>query len=151
MTSTANQWKAVHELVVGDHVHLPELVDNPPSPGSRDWLPILRQLVSHLVEHGGHWGVTLRIGEAPMIPTEVTLTAADVFEWVDATQEYEPPAVYRLSERAGLNKWQGEHHRWARVVEPCVTESITFSRPKNDPPDKGGWFAQITFEVRPAH
>ena len=95
--------------------------------------------------------MALRIGAAPVIPTDLTLTADNVFEYVDTGNTYEPPAVYRLSERAALNKWQGEHHRWARVVEPCVTESITFSRPKNDPPDKGGWFAQITFEVRPAH
>jgi hypothetical protein len=149
MTSKANQWEAVHQLVIGDHVHLHELVEKPPSPGSRDWLPILQQLVAHLMGHGGHWGITLCIGEAQGIPADTALTVDNVFEYVDASDTYEPPAVYRLSERAILNRWEGEQHKWSRMLEPAVMEHVGFNRPKDERPERGGWFAQITFEIRP--
>ncbi len=95
--------------------------------------------------------MALRIGAAPVIPTDLALTADNVFEYVDTGNTYEPPAVYRLSERAALNKWEGEQHKWSRVLEPTVMEDVGFDRPKNERPEGGGWFAQITFEVRPAH
>jgi hypothetical protein len=140
-------WSELQTLEIGDHMHLDGLVDDPPPPGSRDWLPVLEQLVAYLVRQDGHWGVTLRVGVAPHLP-KACVTAANVFEYVDSTQVSEPPAVYRLTDKALANTWEGEYHGWNRVLEPRVTEDVRFDRPKNDLPDSGGWFAQVTFEIR---
>jgi hypothetical protein len=108
----------------------------------------LQQLVAYLVKTGGEWGVTLRIGVAPGIPREVAVTADNVFEHIDTTEAYEPPAVYRLTERALPNRWEGESHSWRRLLEAGVAESVSFNRPRDDMPENGGWFAQLNFEIR---
>lgn len=148
MTNGGAHWEGVQTLAVGDHLHLDKLVEQPPPAGSQAWLPTIRQLVDYLGELGGHWVVTLPVGEVGVVPGEVTLTADRVFDYTDTSKEYEPPAVYRLGDEAILNTWEGERHLWSAVVGPNVIESISLNRPKDEAPEGGGWFAQITFEIR---
>jgi hypothetical protein len=139
-------WADVENLAVGAHVHLDELVDASPPPGSRAWLPVLHEVVEHLVKVGGNWLVTIPLGFASRLPGREA--AFDAFEYADDTPLSEPPAVYRMSDKLIANTWEGEEHSWKRVVvQPCVTEIVSFHHAKADPSDEYTYLAQISYEI----
>jgi hypothetical protein len=150
VTPDDDRWGEVWTLAVGGHLHLNDVVDAFPPPGSPGWMPILEQLVDRLVGHGDNWTVTIDAGVVSRVP-EPSTEVPDVFEHADQTRASEPPAVYHLPATLVPNTWEGEHHHWRRVLRRGVTEIVSFSRSRSDPPDGGGFVAEIAFEVRQAH
>jgi hypothetical protein len=147
MTLNSDSWDDVDKLAVGGHVHLDRLVESPPPPGSRDWVPIVHELVASLVERGGNWLVTVPVGTGLHISQELP-TAKEVFDHVNVTELREPPAVYRAGDKLVPNTWEGEYYARKRVIAPSVTEIVSFGRSSDTPADEPGFSAQIAFEVR---
>jgi hypothetical protein len=147
MTTADDRWGDIWALVPGEHVHLDELLDPCPRPGSPDWIPLLEQLVERLVENGGSWTVTMDVGVALRVPASST-EVPDAFDHADRAPASEPPAVYRLAPTLVPNIWEGQDHSWTRVLGPGLTQILSFSRSLSEPPDDGGFLAQIVYEVR---
>ncbi len=77
-------------------MHLDALVDNPPPAGSREWLPLLQDLVMRFATAGGNWTLTVDVGVALSVP-EGSLAVPDVFEHADVIRALEAPAVCIVS------------------------------------------------------
>src|SRR3954466_10318449 len=97
--SAPDLWAEFVRLQPGEHLHLNEVVDGCPAPGSRDWLPIVRQGRDDLSRPAGHWFVSLPVGYTDTPPMGA-LDVSSAFGVADASELLEPPAVYRWPEGA---------------------------------------------------
>jgi hypothetical protein len=140
-------WEAVRSLANGEHMHLDEIVEAPPPPGSSAWLPIIDGLKRSLVNWGGNWTVTIPIGVVSDVPTG-PMSVQTALGIVHQGDVVEPPAVYRVSASLAPNRWEGEYHCWKRVLEPGVTEIVSLSRSSREIATGEGLVAEVVFEIR---
>jgi hypothetical protein len=142
-----DKWADIHSITVGSHIHLDKVVESPPAPGSVGWLPIIEDMLGHLVNWGGHWTVTMPIGFVTR-PPDGRLSTEELFRLTDKSSLLEPPAVYRLADELIANRGEGECHGWMRLVQPNVRELITFSRSREEIAAGEEFNGQVSFEVR---
>jgi hypothetical protein len=147
---TLSTWDDVRTLASGDHVHLDELVNDPPTPGSPDWIPIILELVTWLQQWGGNWMVTLPVGAVHELPRSFP-TLSHIFDSVDTKDLVEPPAAYHLDDMLKTNTWVGEAHHWQQLREPGVMEVASFRRTMDGLRDGENLDVSILLEVRPAN
>jgi hypothetical protein len=129
--------RAIDALAEQDQLALDELIEDPPPPGSADWLAILAPIVDRLALRGGTWFVSLPVGYADGLPKLVTLTVegtvadAAMFVPADADRDLyvvrEPPSVHRGAGDAQPAGWQGVAHTRSRVRGPRVRERISYA------------------------
>src|SRR5215831_13979259 len=93
----------------GSHVHIDDLIANPPSPGSRAWLPIIAELIDRLVRTGENWTIVFPAGSVRE-PYAGALSIDRALEIVDQSHLVEPPSVHRLHGTSVPNRWEGEDH-----------------------------------------
>jgi hypothetical protein len=130
-------WAAFDALAELDHVHLDELIDDAPRPGSSDWVGVLLTIVDRLAVGAGMWFVRLPVGYADGLPKLAGLTVAGAIEdaamFVPADGDRglyfvgEPPSVYRGAAGARPASWQGVAHSRIRVLSPNVRERISYA------------------------
>ena len=142
-------WDSVQSLAYGDHIHLDCLVEQAPAPGSRDWMPLLLDLVEYLGVSDDFWVVTLPTGLAARLP-DAEPTESQLFECSDAAELLEPPAVYRINAPGPNLHWEGVIHEWRRVRHPNVLEALSFVRDATDPAPCGRWETKIAFHIGPS-
>lgn len=146
MNTHHSRWSSLLSLTAPDHRHLDRLVEQSLPPGSREWLPIMLDVVEYLLDKDGRWLVTLPVGTT-FVPPRSSASIPDVFACVDVAEKAEPPAVYRMWDIPAAPTWEGERHEWQWVVRPGVVEHVRFQRP-SDPPSDELWFrAHLDFEV----
>lgn len=139
---------SVETLEVGAHIHLDEVVGNAPAPGSREWLPIVEELIQLLDSQGGNWTITVPVGTATVVPRKV-VSAPDVFHLVDRSDLMEAPAAHRLADTLVANRWEGEYHCWRRVLQNTVAEIVSLSRSSMQIGSGEPYCVEIAFEIRP--
>jgi hypothetical protein len=145
--SEAQNWAELRRLRVGEHVHLDRYIPNPPPPGSETWLDIIAELLPRLLKWKGAWTVSMPVGTLSQLP-KTFLTAPELLRLVDSEKATEPPAVYRLRDALVPSTWEGEHHRWQRLLQSSVMEAISVSRSRQEATAGDDFSASIVFEVR---
>jgi hypothetical protein len=134
-------------LVRGDHVHLDEVVPDPPPPGSRLWMPRLVELAHRLRTSDGHWALSLPVGQVD--PDRVRIaTAEDVFDLASAPT-IEPPSVHRVGDHR-VDPWPGQQISDASSMAAGVMVTTTLSRSPIGREQHEPWNATITFSVTPS-
>jgi hypothetical protein len=143
----AQNWNKLKGLRVGEHVHLDHYIPNPPPPGSGAWLDIIAELSTRLLKWKGAWTVSIPVGTLSQLP-KTFLTPPELLREVDSKNVTEPPAVYRLRNVLTPSTWEGEHHRWQRLLQPSVMEVISMSRSRQEAAAGDDFTAAIVLEVR---
>lgn len=114
----------------GHHLHLDELLSDPPAPGLRDWLPIIDQLGHALVETGDPWVISFRLGTTPefRLPDD----RDGLFEIADASELLEPPEVRRRRRGDTFYGQEFESTSCSRQIAPRIFEKFSVSRWASD-------------------
>jgi hypothetical protein len=148
MTRSSEFWAALDALPAGAQLHLDEVVGDGPAPGSPVWLAAIRELAHELAARQGFWTVTLPVGRGDL-PRRLP-DAPRAFAVVTEPERSTPPAVHRLAPTLVAHTWSGEHHVRRRVVEPRVSEVVSFSRQDDAAADEPGFWVEIVEEIRPS-
>lgn len=146
MTSSI-AWESLRDLEEGGHFHLDAIISSAPPPGSPDWFPIVTSLIPHLISWGGAWTVSVPLGTIASAPAS-PLHLQSLLELVALGEVREPPAVYRLANTLVPDMWEGEHHRWSRLLYPSVREVLSLSRSRQEIAANENLRAAAVFEVR---
>jgi len=138
--------RAIDQLPEGAHFHLDEVLEGAPRPGSRAWLPILRELARDLASRGGFWTLSLPVGEAAL---RTPLPDPDgVFDSVSEPERSAQPAVHRLGPTLQGHTWNGQHYVARHMVSDGLWEVVSFARQDGAPPDEPGFRVDIVEEIR---
>ena len=147
LSSPEGPWAQIRQLALGDHLHLDEVLDSPPPPGSRNWSDLIRELVRTLAQGGGEWTVVMTIGTVSQVPT-VLPNGDDLFDLVSSEPVVEPPAVYRLNDTIMPRHWEGECHSYIRVAAGGVTEIARIDRSAAAAARNEAFRVALVFEIR---
>ena len=139
----------VEAIAPGSHLHLDDLFTDPPAPGSREWLPILSDLVGALVGTNENWTVIFSVGSVRE-PWAGVMSIDRVLDVVDQSNLFEPPSVHRPQVRSAPLRWEGEEHRWLRVLGPTATEIISMSRSSQELSAGEDLEVRLVIEIRQA-
>ena len=142
----AGQWAELLEMVPGQHRHLDELMNQPPAPGSIDWLSVIADVARSLVGGGGSWVVSFNAGEIDSPPT-TQISPRDVLALVSRPEEFEPPAAYRLIASTSSSSFVGDHRRWSHAIDDDIVEVVSVSRSVEAREASEGWTVRISMEV----
>ena len=142
MTSPALRERLAN-LVPGQHVDVDGLVESPPPPGHRDWLPSLLGIAHFLASIGGRWIISLPLGTTTSMPTTGLLD--EVVSSVSTEGLLEPPSVYRMVPVECPDRWEGENHRWSTRVSDSTIQVVSINRSHLEAEEP--FTASVLFEV----
>jgi hypothetical protein len=129
--STEMDTGEIRALVPGQHLHLDEIIENAPAPGSLEWLPIMRSLALEIHEWGeGSWGVSIQLGTVKKPPCGPIPTES-IPALIEQAERFTPPDVWRL-ESGPSHAWEGEKTTWDTDLTARVRECVTYSRSADD-------------------
>jgi hypothetical protein len=128
-------------------VHLDELVNDPPAPGTTSWLAIVHEVVEFLAAHDGSWIVALPLGDCD-VPPAALATREDAFALARRADLREPPGVHRLVDPSPPRTWEGDHRRWELAVNDGIVESVSVSRSSIEEQAGDPWYVRLHFEIR---
>jgi hypothetical protein len=127
----------------GEHIHLDEVIDDCPPPGSPAWLPVLAEVGQVLRIAPGHWYISFPIGEVGAADA----SAATLDEIHSSVSEVatEPPAVYRAPQSA-VDTWEGQKITQISSRQGVrTTTSLSRTWAESDAGEP--WYATVTMEV----
>jgi hypothetical protein len=143
-----HRWDELGKVAVGGHLHLDEVVSDPPAPGSHDWLAYMGAVVDHLVGEQDRWIVKLPLGFVSTPPPELA-SANDIFLMVERGEDLmEQPSVNRLGPSNAPSTWEGQNVRWQWCDRPGVTTVVSVSRSLRDRVDGEPFSCALLYEIR---
>ena len=131
-----------------EHIHLDELVPDPPAPGSMEWLPVLDEVLGFLMKLGGPWYVSLPLGQCKALPGG-DLSTEGAARLASREHLMEPPAVYRIAADLSHAVWDGESYCWTRVHRTGAVEAVTASRSRAEGAALEPWTLRVGFAIEP--